>query len=226
MMYTGEFSRGHKPGKCDPGRRYYRDTWHVEYRSQLEGRCANKPIRADAIEADVWDEIEEPFSDLERLATLLKEAQQSEDDKLKSIRDNLQITQDFIKHTEEEADKTARALRDAEPGGAVYESLKRDEKEVNEQLNALSKQREKYIAQLGARKLMDDVIETIMRYARDVKEGISNPTFGDKRRYLELLDAQVTVTPGHYHIKCLIGEKDGEISQMKRGSIRIVRNSC
>jgi len=36
---------------------------------------------------------------------------------------------------------------------------------------------------------------------------------------------QVTVTPGKYHLKCVIGEKDGEISQIGRDGKRIVSNS-
>ncbi len=97
---------------------------------------------------------------------------------------------------------------------------------MNERLTSLSRQREKYLAQLGDRKLTDEAIETLMCLARDVNEGIQSPTFEDKRHYLEMLDVKVTITPGHYHLECVIGEKDGEISQMKRGSIRIVRNSC
>jgi site-specific DNA recombinase len=185
MMYTGEFSRGHKPGKFDPGRRYYRDTWHVEYRSQLEGRCANKPIRADAIEADVWDEIEELFSDLERLATLLKEAQQSEDDKLKSIRDKLQITEELIKDVEGEIHDIAMAMRAA--CGRVLAEFKKQQDDANARLDSLIAQREKHIAQLGARRLTDEAIAAFMRFARDVNEGIQNPTFEDKRHYLEML---------------------------------------
>ena len=87
-------------------------------------------------------------------------------------------------------------------------------------------QREKHLAQLGERKLTDEAIAEFMRFARDVNEGIQNPTFEDKRHYLEMLDVKVTITPGHYHLKCVIGDKDGEISQMKRGGVRIVRNSC
>ena len=110
--------------------------------------------------------------------------------------------------------------------GKFIADFEKQQDEVNARHDSLIVQREKYIAQLGDRKLTDETIETLMRFARDVNEGIQHPTFEDKRYYLEMLDVQVTVTPGHYHIKCVIGEKDGEISQMKRGGIRVVRNSC
>jgi site-specific DNA recombinase len=224
MMYTGSFCRGRKKNQFDPGRRYYSDTRDVEYRVQLEGRCANKPVRADAIEADVWEEIEELFSDLERLAAQLKEAQQREDQELQSVRDKLQITDELLKDVEEEIHDIAMSMRAAR--GKVLADFEKQQDEVNARYTSLVAQREKHIAQLGQRKLTDEAIETLMRFARDVNEGIQNPTFEDKRHYLEMLDVKVTITPGHYHLKCVIGEKDGEISQMKRGGIRIVRNSC
>ena len=223
-MYTGEFSRGRKPGKSDPGRRYYRDTWRVEHRSKLEGRCANKFVRADAIEADVWGEIEELFSDLEELAALLKEAQQSEDDRLQAIRDKLQITEELIKDVEGEIHDIAITMRAAR--GKFVAEFEKQQDDVNARLASLFAQREKHVAKLGARKLTDEAIATFMRFARDVNEGIKNPTFEDKRRYLEMLDVDVTVTPGHYHLQCAIGGKDGEISHIKRGCIGIVRTSC
>jgi hypothetical protein len=77
------------------------------------------------------------------------------------------------------------------------------------------------IEQLGARKLTDDAIDTIIEFARQVRKGIDGATFEIKRRMLESLDVRVTITPGRYHIKCLLGETSGEISQMKPGGIRI-----
>ena len=165
----------------------------------MEGRCPNKPIRADAIEADVWDEIEELFSDLERLAALLKEAQQSEDDKLQVIRDKLQITEELIKDVEGEIHDIAMAMRAAR--GRVVAEFEKQQDDANARLDSLIAQREKHIAQLGARRLTDEVIAAFMRFGEDVNEGIQNPTFEEKRRYLEMLDVKVTVTPGHYHVK-------------------------
>jgi len=221
-MYTGDFSTN---GKKVGGHRYYVDSWYASHHTHLEGRCANKRIRADAIEADIWDEIKELFSDINRLWADLKAAQQNEEDTLAPMRERLHIAEDFIRQTERDAVKVANALKDAEKGGAVYRALKNDETEINARLESLAKQREKLIAELGARKLTDEAIETIMQFARDAREGIENAAFEDKRRLLEMLDVQVTVTPGKYHLKCVIGEKDGEISQIGRDGKRIVSNS-
>ncbi|MBI4672794.1 MAG: recombinase family protein [Chloroflexi bacterium] len=205
--------------------RYYRDEWYKVRHINTDGRCANKSIRADAIEADVWDEIRELFQDLDRLWNDLKAAQREEDDQLGHIHEKIEITDEFIRKAERDADKTASALKEAEKGGAVYKSLKRDEAEVNARLEELNKQREKLMTQLGERKITDESIEAIMEYARNVRAGIDNATFEDKRRTLETLDVQVTITQGKYHVACILGEKDGEISRMAYGGGRIVTNS-
>jgi len=223
MMYTGEFSRGRKHGHSDLGRRYYRDTRRVEYRFQLEGRCLNKPIRADAIEADIWDEIRELFQDPDKLLNELKAAQQSADEKLKPVRDKLQITEDLIKQAEEELDEIAMAMRAAR--GRMITKFEQQQDEINARLDALAKRRAKYIKEIGDGMVTDERIDTIMKAAHRVKRGIERANYQGKRRMLEALGTEVTVTPGKYHIKTLVGEKDGEISQMKRGGIRIVRNS-
>jgi hypothetical protein len=45
-----------------------------------------------------------------------------------------------------------------------------------------------------------------MDYARDVKDGIENATFEDKRRHLETMDMHITVRDVHYSAKCILGE--------------------
>lgn len=205
--------------------RYYRDSRYKERHVHSEGRCANKSIRADAIEADVWDEIREMFKDLDRLWNYLKTAHRQEDDQLVNIHEKIEVTDEFIRKAEREADKTAAALKEVEKGKAVFNSLKRDESEINARIDELNRQREKFVAQLNGRKLTDEVIESIMEYARSVRVGIDNATFEDKQRILELLNVQVTVIQGQYHIACILGEKDGEISRMAYGGGRIVTNS-
>ena len=225
LAYVGTSSRAERGKMLDPRRRYYADTWRIAHDAKLEGRCASKYVRADAIEDDVWDEIRELFQDPDRLWDNLKRAQQSESDTLAPIREKLQTIEDFIRHAERDAAKIAAALPDAEKGGAVYKALKAQEIEVNTRLDSLAKQREKLIEELGARKLTDDAIDTIIEFARTVREGIDDATFEIKRRILESLDVRVTITPGQYHIKCILGEKGGKISQMKRGNVRIVHTS-
>ena len=181
-----------------------------------EQRCQSRMVRTDAIEADVWDSIEELFADPDRFADKLKQAQQNEEDAQRPIREKLQITEDFIQQAHGDADKIARALRNAEEGGAVYDSLKRDEKEVNGRLIELAKKREDLVSELEARQSVDDSIETIGQFAEDVRTGMDNPDFDCKRRILERLRVKVTVVAGRYHIECVVGETEGPIRDVTK----------
>ena len=222
MKYGGGFSRSSSP--TDPGRRYYRDLLYSLRYARLEERCTNKPIRADAIEADIWDEIKGFFSDLDRLWAELKAAQQSADDQLKPLHDKLQVTDDFIKHFQNEAAKIAAELPNTEKGGTVYKMMKENERTVNARLDELAKQRAKLTKQIEKGRITDERIETIIDFARKVRRGIpkAENDFHAKRRIIEALGVEVTVTPGKYHLKTIVGGKDGEISRIGADGMRIV----
>ena len=203
---------------------YYSDTWRIVHNVKLEGRCASKYIRADAIEGDVWDEILELFSDRVALRDKLELAQQQESEALDPIREKLQIIDDMIRRTEAEVARVGRALQTADPEGDVYKSVKIDEAQVNAPMAELRAKREKFIKQLGARTLTDDRIGTIMQFADDLAGGIDNADFNKKRYTLETLGAVVTVTPGKYHLSTIFGSTDGTISQIGHDGMRIARN--
>lgn len=223
-QYTGNALRLAKDGERT---RYYRDSRYKVRHVHLEGRCKNKSIRGDTIEADIWDEIRELFQDLDKLWNELKAAQQSADDQLQPLREKLQVTDDLIQHEEREAAKIAAALPDTEKGSMARKLLIEKDKDISAHLADLTKQREKIVKQLGASKVTEEQIETIMTYARRVRRGISKAenSVQAKRRILEALDVQITVTPGKYHLKTIVGEKDGEISRTAYGGMRIVTNS-
>ena len=200
--------------------RYYECTSKTYVHSGIEQRaCKAHKVRADAIEADVWDEIRELFQDLDKLWNELKLAQQNADEQLKPMREKLEITDDFIKHFQGEADKIAAALPDTEKGGTVQKLMQEQERQVNARLDELAKQRKKIIEEIGAARITDERIETIMTLARKVKRGIERATVEGKRRILEALAVLVTVNEGKYNIKCIIGTKDGVIRSVKGASI-------
>lgn len=189
-----------------------------------ENRCKSLMVRGDAIEADVWESIEGLFSDPARLAKKLKVAHQKEEDAQKPLREKLQITEDLIKQAESEAAKIARALRNADEDGAVYNALKGDEKEINARLVELAGKHEELVTKLETRKLGDDSIATIMHFAEDARTGIINADFDCKRRFLERLGVQVTVKAGRYHIKCVVGETEGKIRDVTKPKVAFVTN--
>ena len=195
---------------------YYNCNWRGNHHLIETRTCWAPAVRADAIEADVWDEICELFQDPDKLWDELKAAQQNADEKLGPMRDKLQINDDLIKHFQGEADKIAAALPDTEKGGEVRKSLKEKERAVNARLDELAKQREKQVKEIEKGRVTDERIETIMTIARKVKRGIERATFKVKRRTLEALDVKVTVNEGKYHIECIVGTKDGEIRKLSR----------
>lgn len=211
-------------GMCQHNDRYYRCTYKSIRIQELEGRCANRTMaRADAIEADVWDEILELFSDLGALRDKLELAQRQEIETLDPIREKLQITNDLIKHEVSEAAKIAAALPDTKKDSLARKIMLEKDEAINARLKELATQREKYITQLGARNLTDDRVGTIMQFAEDLKKGIDNADYDKKRVTLETLKVKVIITFRKYHIDCILGSKDGEISQMKNRK-RIVLN--
>ena len=196
---------------------YYVCTWQNNSARSFDAcQCTAKWLRADAIEADVWDEIHELFSNLDRLWAELKQAQACEEVAQEPIREKLEITEGLIRHAEGEADKIARALRDAEKDGAVFKSLKRDEKETNAQLASLATQREKLQAELKKRKTTDEAIETIMQFARRTRKGIDRAIPKEKRHMLETLDVKVRIKGERYKLNCILGETGGEIRKIDR----------
>ncbi len=181
-------------------------------------------MRADAIETDIWGEIEELFADLDRLWDGLKTAQQEELDAQDPERAELQAVEGLIEQADCEAREIAAALPKA--SGRVGETLQAKADEVNARYDMLTKRRGELIAKLGARRLTDDAIAEILQYARDVREGIQGADFDTKRRILESLDAQVTVKDGRYFLKCVLGETEGAIRKLpKTREVGIVQDS-
>ncbi len=191
----------------------------------VESKCRAHTVRADAIEADVWSEIEELFSDLDRLWCDLEAAQQEELDLQEPTRSELEAIEASIQQTERKASGLARtlvSLLDTDPDGVVTKSMQVDV----DQTNALHREQVKRCAELQAklstRRLADEAIAEIMHYARDVQQGIQNADDDAKRRMLEALGVKVKVKDGHYKITCVLGETEGKVRKIPRFDSRAV----
>jgi site-specific DNA recombinase len=156
--------------------------------------CREKSIRADYVEAYTWECIRRKFQNLDELGEELKAAQRAEAHADEPIRAELQTIEDFIAQADGEADEIALAMRQAK--GRVGESLQRQQEELNARLAGYQKRRGELIAELGARHFTDYAIADLLQFARDVRAGIDNATFEDKRRIMEMLKVTVTVKGG------------------------------
>ena len=205
-------------------RLYYRCSSRVHRFAKIEDFC-RAFVRADAIEFDVWREIEELFSDLDRLWDDLKKAQQAELTAQDPQRDELETVETLIKHADREVTEIATALPKA--NGRVAEVLQEKMKEANARYESLTKRRDEIQSKMGARKLTDEVLTGIMEYARKVRRGIAKADYFTKRRILESLGVKVTIQDGCYLLECVLGKVSGKISKVERGGkIVIASKEC
>ena len=174
--------------------------------------CRVRSVRADAIEVDVWECIENLFGDLDNLEKHLRVAQQQELTILDPKVEELSAVVAMIVQAEADAVEIGQALRQAD--GLVAKSLRRDQDEVNSRYEALCKRRDNLQAELAVRRLTDSAIQELVEFAQDVFVGIQNADFQTKRRNLEMLKVRVQITNGKFKIECLAGEFTGEIRKL------------
>jgi hypothetical protein len=102
-----------------------------------------------------------------------------------------------LDQTEEEAEDIARAMTRAK--GLVAAKLQQQADEVDKRFQALTA-RKSQLQESSPPDLTDRVIDNLMRFREIVAIGFQNPTFDDKRRWLEILRVKVTVTNGKFVI--------------------------
>ncbi|MBM3130129.1 MAG: hypothetical protein FJ009_16080 [Chloroflexi bacterium] len=207
-------------GKHHTGVLYYACTSVSNLHAALERECHARMTRAEAIEADVWQEIEELFSNLDRLWNDLKVAQQRELDAQEPKRAELQAIEGLIEQANREITEIVVALPKA--SGRIGETLQAKADEVNARYDALIRRRANLQAELGARRLTDDAVAEIMQYARDIQEGIQNADYDAKRRILESLGVLVRIKEGQYSIDCVLGHVEGTIRRVGRFAKRAI----
>jgi site-specific DNA recombinase len=203
---SGEFFSDHQ---------YYTCTWRNNHHSHLEERtCWARSVRADAIEADVWDSIIDLFSNLEKLEKQLRIAQQEELAAFDPKLEELSAVEAMIVQTEADALEIGQALKRAT--GLVAKSLEQNMKEVNQRYDALCKRQQALQAELSVTQLTDDAIQGLIEFAQDVFVGKENADFQTKRRNLEMLNVQVEIDNGTFKVDSLAGPISGEIRKLER----------
>jgi hypothetical protein len=133
--------------------------------------------------------------------------------------DVLQISLDHViallKDTEKEADEIAPASRKVK--GLVGERLQKQADEINQRYEALTRRKSK-LQQDFAVELIENIIRNLLRYREAVAVGLENPTFEDRRRWLEILQTTVTVMTGIAVITCRLGGKPLEYNLFETGT--------
>jgi site-specific DNA recombinase len=189
---------------------YYSCTWRNNHHGGLEKKeCTGRSVRADAIEADVWESIVSLFADLDALEDLLRIAQREELAAMDPKMEELSAVQ-----AETDAIEISQTLRRA--SGLVLKSLEQQMKEVNLRYEALCQRREILQSELSAAQLTDTAIHELVEFAQDVFVGIEHADFQIKRNNLEMLKVKVVVENGNFTINCLAGEISGAIRKLPK----------
>ena len=122
----------------------------------------------------------------------------------------------LLKDTEKEAEEVARAITKSKKG-IVSAKLQQQEDEVNRRYEALTK-RKSILEESLAVELTENVIRNLLRYREAVAIGLENPTFEDRRRWLEILQTTATVTNGIAVITCRLGGEPLEYNLFETGT--------
>lgn len=161
--------------------------------------CHEPLVDAKLIEHVAWDYIMSLTTNPEQFEQKLRQAQAQETESMRPKQKELDHVQALLKDTEKEADEIARATRKAK--GIVAEKLEQQGEEVNKRYQALTKHKAKLQKAL-AFELTERNIHNLLEFREAVAVGLENPTFDDKRHWLEILQTKVTVTNGIAVVTC------------------------
>jgi len=110
----------------------------------------------------------------------------------------------LLQETEKEAEEVARTLPKAK--GIIAEKLKQQADEVDRRYRAFTTRISELEESLSYQ-LTDQNIDDLLQFRETVALGLGNPSPDDKRKWLEILQASVTVTNGNVVVTCRLGGK-------------------
>lgn len=105
----------------------------------------------------------------------------------------------MLNETEKEAEEIAEAAKKVK--GIVGAKLERQAEEVEKRYQALTKHKAELQDDLSV-ELTENTIGNLLQFREAVALGLENPTFEDRRRWLQILQMRVTVTNGIAVVTC------------------------
>ena len=187
------------------------------YRTYLTGieddrkNCREKVVDGDVLEAVVWNYVLDILTDPIRFEAEWRKAQQAEQETFAPKHERLETIHDLIKHCEQEANEVAVALKKAK--GLVSAKLQTDMGSIDDRYSKLTTERDRLLVELqSGSRLNDEALARALQFRADVIEGLKNPTFDDKRLYLELLQVNVIVKDGKAIIRCALPIESSEVN--------------
>lgn len=172
--------------------RYYSCSTRTNFTKEARP-CHSALVRADKLEALVWDYFKAMLTDPTTLEANLRTAQAVELEAQEPKQAELATVTALIAEAEAEAAQLADALTKAR--GIVYKLLEDRMTHLNARYEALVTRRGELEAALQQR-LTEEAIQAALALALDVKLGVENADYATKRQILDLFDARVTVKDG------------------------------
>jgi site-specific DNA recombinase len=166
--------------------------------------CTEPLVRGAIIEPVTWNYIMKLVKDPQQFEEKLRQAQAKEGVTMQPKQKELEHVIALLEETEREAEVIARETLKAK--GIIAAKLEHQGEEVNRRYEALSA-RKIELQETLTLELTDQTINNLLQFRETVALGLENPTFEDKRLWLELLQASVTVENQKAVIRCRISSK-------------------
>lgn len=181
--------------------------------------CELLQFRVEEVDRAVWEWIEDLLLNPRNLALGLREQQAERRRAARPLWERLDIIDDQMVEHQQQLDK----LLDLYLGGDFPKEMLTERKVRLEQtLASLMQERENLEEQLSANEITDEQIATIEEFASCIAEGLQDLAFKDKRRVINLLDVQGTLTIEEgqkvVYVRCTVGEKTLDIASTPSGA--------
>ncbi|MBI4772004.1 MAG: hypothetical protein HY784_16710 [Chloroflexi bacterium] len=156
----------------------------------------------------VWQWVKEIMQHPDHLADGLRGEQAEAERANSALRERLAIIDDRLADTQRQLEQLLDLYLS---GGFPKEILTERRARLEKDGADLTRERAELSAHLQAVLLTDEQIAEIESYCAEVREGLDNATFEDKRRYFELLDVRgkLAVENGEkvVYARCRLGEQ-------------------
>jgi len=166
--------------------------------------CTEPSVAGKLVEHVTWDYIIDLITNPDEFEERLKKAQAQEAKMRQPKQKELSHIDALLKETENEAEEVARATPKAK--GIIAQKLQQQAIEIDRRFQALVSRKTEILETINLQ-LTDDNINDLLKFRNTVAVGLKNPTFDDKRRWMEILQASVTVRNRIAVVTCRLGGK-------------------
>lgn len=175
------------------GRLYYVCSNRYKFADDIRG-CQMNGIHGAVIEAKVMEWVVSLVTDPDELEANLRSAQAEQLAGLEPTRTAIEETDKLVAEAQHDLAENISLMKGLDPDSRRYKKLALDGDEIERRLDRLEMQRHKHEVYIASHTIADNDIADIVVYSRDAQRGLQNPTFEQKRAWLNLLQVRVELT--------------------------------